>query len=83
MKGGYGSGTQMAQLQQMAQQGLQSGQPASTDDLMKQAQSALANKMKGGFPAAPAVAEKIDYSRQSRTTENSELTAMLRIAGLR
>jgi len=74
---------QMAQLQQMAQQGLQSGQPASTDDLMKQAQSALANKMKGGYSASPTVAEKVDYSRQARTTENSELTAMLRIAGLR
>jgi hypothetical protein len=87
MKGGYGSGTQMAQLAQTAQQGLQTGQPASTDALMKQAQTALAAKTAApaGKPgeAAPAQAAAAAPVKESVGFQNDELSRIVSLVHYR
>jgi chemotaxis protein histidine kinase CheA len=86
MKGGYGSGTQMAQLSQMAQQGLQTGQPASTDALTKQAQTALAAKTAApaatgkpgeAAPAQAAAAAPVKESVNFRSDELSRIVSLV------
>jgi hypothetical protein len=87
MAGGYGSGTQMAQLAQTAQQGLQTGQPASTDALMKQAQTALAAKTAApaGKPgeAAPAQAAAAAPVKESVGFQNDELSRIVSLVHYR
>lgn len=67
----------VAQLSQMAQQGLQTGQPASTDDLMKQAQAALAAKQAKPAAAPAGAAVQGQMAAESVGFQNEELSRII------